>query len=202
MAVNGSSADGGCVPTSCMQIDNMVNSCYCGAYTALPDNSTTGIHLDGAIPTIDVTERNMTNETVWAAPLFTVRGSSTAIVLTFKFPAPVILREVELYIFFCPPWGIGAEGVHIHNSATYPTFFRLQPNRGSVTKSDDDANCESLIRVSIPLEMADNTSNYAIEFINPSGNPIKWVHIAEVRFSDDLISTATGPGMYTLKYGL
>ena len=59
-----------------------------------------------------------------------------------------------------------------------------------MTLTSDRQNCDSLTRVSIPLETR-STSIYFIEFHNPSGAVIQWVHVAEVRFSDQPLSIAT-----------
>ena len=56
----------------------------------------------------------------------------------------------------------------------------------------DMQNCTSLTRVSIPLQMATSTSSYFIE-INSVSETIEWVHIAEVRFSDQCDSTTMAP---------
>ena len=82
------------------------------------------------------------------------------------------------------------ERIVIHNGASFPQFIRVFVDSiGSVTLTSDLQNCTSLTRVSIPLQMARNTTQYFIELTNPSGDLIEWVHIAEVRFSDQPITT-------------
>ena len=63
------------------------------------------------------------------------------------------------------------------------------PSVGSVTLTSNMQNCENLTRVSIPLQTTLRVSSYFIEFTNPT--LIHWLHIAEVRFSDQPISTVT-----------
>jgi hypothetical protein len=166
-------------------VSSGITTCDCGTVnTTIGEESITGVLIDGVIPTsIDTLgERNAAGDLVWASPLFTVRGSADTVTLGFRFPASVVLREVELYLFHCPAWGIGAERVIIHNGASFPQF--ISSSIGSVTLTSDMENCTSLTRVSIPL-----TTSYFIEFTNISGDQIEWVHIGEVRFSDQSTTT-------------
>ena len=188
MAVNGSIANGGC-PSPCVGVIPGITTCDCLAHSTLAAVATSGVFIDGVIPTIDDTERNTDGDIVWAAPLFTVRRSTEIVTLGFLFPASVVLHEVELYLFHCPAWGIGADRIVIHNGAIFPQFIRLFDSIGSMALSVVERNCTSLTRVSIPLHMAMSTTSYFIEFFNPSGDLIEWVHIAEVRFSDQPITT-------------
>ena len=186
MAVNGSSANEGC-PSPCVGVVSGITTCDCRMHSTIGEDAITGVLTDG------VTE--IGTEPVWAAPLFTVRGSTDTVTLGFRFPASVVLHEVKLYLFHCPAWGIGAERIVIHNGASFPQFIRLSDSIGSVgltsdqDLTSDQENCTSLTRVSIPLQMAMSTISYFIEFTNPSGDLIEWVHIAEVRFSDPAIAT-------------
>ena len=144
------------------------------------------------VPTIDTSERNSVDEFVWAAPLLTVNTSTGSVTLGFKFQTRVVPCEVELYVFHCPAWGIGAENIRIHNGATFPQFILTFSSRGTILVTSDMQDCTSLTRVSIPLQMANNTSSYFIEINSVSGT-IEWVHIAEVRFSDQCDSTTMDP---------
>ena len=188
--MNGSSANGGC-PSPCVGVVSGITTCECGTHSTIGEDAITGIFIDGVIPTIDTLERNPSGDSVWEAPLFTVRGSTDTVTLGFRFPASVVLHEVELYLFHCPAWGIGAERIVIHNGASFPQFIRVFDSKGSVTLTSDLQNCTSLTRVSIPLQMVMSTTSYFIEFTNPSGDLIEWVHIAEVRFSDQPIIATT-----------
>ena len=84
---------------------------------------------------------------------------------------------------------IGAERITIHNGASFPQFIRVFNSIGTWFLNSSSQNCTSLTRVSIPLQMATSTESYFIEFSNPSGDLTEWVHIAEVRFSDQPITT-------------
>ena len=177
MAVNGYNANGDC-PTECVVLASGISTCNCTDSPLGHEAITASVLIDGVVPTIDTSERN---GSVWAAPLLTVRASTGSVTLGFRFQNRVVLCEVELYVFHCPAWGIGAEDIIIHNGATFPQF--ITGNRGRVPLTDDMQNCTSLTRVFIPLQMATSTSSYFIEIDSVSGR-IEWVHIAEVRFSD------------------
>ena len=151
------------------------------------EGTITGVLIDGMIPTIDTSQRGN-----WASQLFTIQTSMTSYALGFKFQNRVALQEVELYVLYCPAWQIGATTINVYDSTTYPSFIRAAPSVGSVTLTSNMQNCESLTRVSIPLQTTLRVSSYFIEFTNPT--LIHWLHIAEVRFSDQPIPTVTTDG--------
>ena len=189
IAVNGSNANGDC-PTECVVLQSGINTCDCTDSTLADENITASVLIDGVVPTIDTSERNSADEFVWAAPLFTVRASTRSVTLGFRFQTHVMLCEVELYVFHCPSWGIGAEDIAIYYGAAFPTFIPgIFPSRGRVILTSDMQNCTSLTRVSIPLQMATNTSSYFIEIVCVPETIIEWVQIAEARFSDQCNST-------------
>ena len=192
MAVNGSNATGDC-PTECVVLSSGINTCDCTDSILSDEAITASVLIDGVVPTIDTSERNSADEFVWAAPLLTVRASTGSVILGFRFQTRVVLCEVELYVFHCPAWGIGAEDITIHNGASFPQFIPGQfPSIGRVIVTSDMQDCTSLTRVSIPFQMAMSTSSYYIEINNVSGT-IEWVHIAEVRFSVHCDLTTTDP---------
>ena len=184
--MNGSNATGGC-PHSCEQTISSNIYCDCTGTAAL--GTFTGVIIDGVVPTLDTSQRG-----TWATQLLTVRGNTQNIRIGFRFQNTVLLSEVELYLFYCPSWNIGGSPVgtntiNIYNAIVFPTFVdSFGGSVGSVILTSDMANCESLTRVSIPLQGARSTLVYFIEFTN-SQSFIEWIHIAEVRFSDELIPT-------------
>ena len=198
MAVNGSHANGGC-PTECVVLQSDINICDCADTTLTDEAITASVLIDGVVPTIDTSERNSADEFVWAAPLLTVRASTGSVTLGFRFQTRVVLCEVELYVFHCPAWGIGADDIVIRNGGTFPQFVPgISLSIGRVFLSSDMQNCTSLTRISIPLQMATSTASYFIEINSVSGT-IEWVHIAEVRFSDQCDSTTIAPTNSTTK---
>ena len=187
MSVNGSDATGGC-PQACVQTVS-----YCDCTGTAGAGTFTGVIIDDVVPTVDTHQRG-----TWATQLFTVRGNAQNIRIGFQFQNTVMLREVELYLFYCPPWGIGGSPngidtiINIYNAISFPVFVNtFGGSVGSVTLTNDMANCDDLTRVSIPLQGDRSTLIYFIEFTN-SQQSIHWIHIVEVRFSDELIPT---PGL-------
>ena len=186
--MNGSNANGDC-PTECVVLSSGISTCDCTDSSLGDEAITASVLIDGVVPTIDTSERNSADEFVWAAPLLTVRASTGSVTLGFRFQTRVVLCEVELYVFHCPAWGIGTEGIRILNGVTFPQFIPVSEIRRVILTSDMQ-DCTSLTRVSIPLQMANSTFSYFIE-INSVSGMIEWVHIAEVRFSDQCDSSTT-----------
>lgn len=179
MAVNGSTTDGGC-PASCLGVESTLSTCNCPLHAGLPANATAGVLLDDVVPILNVSAGN---GSVWAAPLLTLEGSGSTTKLMVQFKTRVSLVEIELYLFYCRSWGIGTGSILVYQFETFPNFTRTMSSLGSVTLTGEMEDCESVIRVTIPLMEANSTA-YVLEFRNPSGDPIMWVHIAEARFSD------------------
>ena len=184
--MNGSDATGGC-PQACVRSNSMDTYCDCAGTAGA--GTFNGSIIDGVVPTLDTSQRG-----TWATQLLTVRGNTQDIRIGFRFQNTVMLREVELYLFYCPSWNIGASPVgtttvNIYNAFLFPLFIdSFGGSAGSVTLTSDMAACESLTRVSIPLLGARSTLIYFIEITN-SQQSIEWLHIAEVRFSDEFIPT-------------
>ena len=179
--MNGSDADGGC-PQECVGEPSGIRRCDCMGTAR--EGTITGVLIDGVIPTIDTSQTGN-----WTYQLFTIQGSVSSYALGFRFLSRVTLQEAEMYVLYCPAWRIGATTINVYDSASYPSFIRGVPSVGSVTLTSNMQNCESLIRVSIPLQTTFRVSSYFIEFTNPT--LIHWLHIAEVRFSDHPILTVT-----------
>ena len=160
--MNGSNANGDC-PTECVVMAAGISTCDCTDSTLnLGDEAiTASVLIDGVVPTIDSLERNDDGDLVWAAPLFTVNAGS--VILGFRFQTRVVLCEVELYVFHCPAWGIGAFEIRVQNGAARARAFPqlilgIFLSIGAVILTSDMQDCTSLTRVSIPLQMAIRTS--------------------------------------------
>ena len=174
ISLNGSSVNGSC-PQECVGGD----VCDCTNTTL----NITGVLIDGVVPTIDITQRR----TTWAGQLLTVKPNRLDYAIGFRFESRIMLCEVELYVFHCPSWNIGTDTINIYNALKFPNFIKQFNSAGNVTLTSNMENCESLTRVSIPLQTTVNTSNYFIEFTNSNGMAVQHVYIGEVRFSDQLI---------------
>ena len=174
-SLNGSSVNGSC-PQECVGSDEFILLCDCTNTTL----NITGVLIDGVVPTIDIPQRR----TTWARQLLTVRTGRQNYAIGFRFGRRIVLHVVELYVFHCPSWNIGADTINIYNALTFPSLIKQFNSAGNVTLTSNMENCESLTRVSIPLQTSINISNYFIEFTNSNGMQVHQVYVGEVRFSD------------------
>ena len=176
-SLNGSPVNGSC-PQECVGMVRDTRTCDC---TTVPDQNTIGVLIDSVIPTIN------TGQNGWASQFFTVDARKHCYVISIRFGSSIMLREVELHVFHCPSWNIGADTINIYNAHNFPSSIRVFNSAGNASLTSDMENCDSITRVTISLQTTINTSNYFIEFTNSNGTLIQQVYIGEVRFSDQLI---------------
>ncbi len=184
ISVNGSAPNGGC-PTDCVGFVSGIERCDC---MDTRDVRETGFLVDGTVPTINAGQSGVT----WASQLFTISGVMTTTRIGFRFQNSVALREVELYIFFCPAWNIGTVTITISTSPSFPTFYQLE-SVGSMTLTSAMQDCVSLTRINIPIQAMYSTSVYFIEFTDTNLMTFHGVYIGEVIFSDEPIPTPASP---------
>ena len=172
-SVNGSSVNMGC--TSPLVDSDGVMICTSQSYL-----------VDGCSPAID------TSTSDWGSQLVTVRKTQTDeipfdhVLLTFGFDTTVTLTEIELDLFLCPEWGIGAQFISVYadvesnlvftrNSLTALPFQHYTPSQSS---------CNSLSTVTISLGGGLESTPYLTWHVLVSSfTPfIDWVHVGEVRF--------------------
>ena len=181
-SVNGSDVDIGC-----QEILNLTNVViFCG-HPLDPGPS----HLtDGITPDINTSDPN------WASQLVTVRKNTATIdipydhvVLVFDTTNPVNLTSVELDMFICPQWNIGAPNITVYadedgtTGLGFSTYFRISHCGTAFPQSC--LMCRSLSTVRIPFR---NTQRGLIWYIVVRFEPnsdIEWVHIGEVRLLND-----------------
>ena len=183
-SVNGSSDNMGC--TSSL-VDSGGVTCESQSYL-----------VDGCSPDID------TNTSDWASQLVTVRRSERTldnnyphVLLTFGFDTAVSLTGIEMDLFLCPDWGIGAPSIAVYlnkddnlantNIFTLPFVFA---NNNSLQSS-----CDSLSTVNISGDSLVGSYYRTIHILvtlslHPS---IEWVHVGEVRFIGMDIPTGLQP---------
>ncbi len=156
-----------------------------------------GYMIDGVILPID------TSSSTWASRMYTWRsGGSPTLLLGFEFENSIVLQAVEIYLFFYPPWGIGFTDITVFIGRDFPNFIKLiGGDLGSAVLTTDMQNRENLIRVSIPLRIDHVSTVYSIEFETSTPSSSRWVHIAEVKFSDQPIPEVTSPNPTTLQTG-
>lgn len=147
-------------------------SIYCGCPPLCIDRSHTpwtcqcsntgqyGYIIDGTIPDINV------ESSTWASQFVTWESSGfSAQLLGFEFQNSIMLREVELYIFYCPLWNIGFPKITFFIGRDFPRNIKLiGGDLGRIILTEDTQDCSNIIRVSIPLRIDHDSTTYSIEF--------------------------------------
>ncbi len=108
--VNGSSPVGNCTDVSLVQMIG-------GNFTQfLCSQPTSSVLFDGNIPTLTGLDGNM-----WARELLTLytTGSSVEVDLSGNKQDLVGVNRLEISMFNCPEWGIGAGSISFFNSESY-----------------------------------------------------------------------------------
>ena len=140
--------------------------------------------LDGISPTID------TSTSDWASQLVTVRITEYTenlqfphAVLTFGFVTAVTLTGIELDMFNCPEWSIGAPFITVYADEVNNLVFTAGASLPFQTYTPSQSSCDSLSTLSISLRGSFTSSSYSTWHILVSGiTVIEWVHVGEVRF--------------------
>ena len=149
--------------------------------------------VDGCSPDID------TNTSEWASQLVTVRKRYTDditfphVLLTFVFDIAVSLTGIELDLFFCPEWKIGAPYITVYADEERNLVFSYPPSLPYENKFPTQSSCDSLSTVSIPFSSALAGSSYPTWHILVSQlqRSIDWVHVGEVTFSGTAVICST-----------
>ena len=196
---NGSDVNMGCASPPAGIGDVML----CGTPLADVDNGTCGNYngsesymVDCNSPAIDTSTSN------WASQLVTARKNKKNddtnfdhVVLTFYFDTAVSPTAIELDLFLCPEWNIGAPYISVYAEESKNTCG-LVFSDSSVETGDIDflihytpkgTSCDSLTNVSIPVQEPIGDKSYFTWHIVVSFGPqpdIEWVYVGEVRFVD------------------
>ena len=173
-SVNGSSETMGC--TSPLEESGGVTVCRSQSYL-----------VDGCSPDID------TSTSDWASHLVTVKRVDSSethnfshVLLTFGFETAVTLTAIEMDLFLCPDWGIGAP----HIIVVYlkdDRSFNFDPGLHFHTHNMDPAHssCDSLSTVVISGDIFSAVQQFHTMHILidlPLHLHIEWVHLGDVRF--------------------
>ena len=174
-SVNGSDVNMGC--RSLVERDGLM----------VCDNSESYL-VDGCSPTIDTSTSN------WASQLVTVKKmeandviNAKHVLLTFDFDTAVSPTSIELDMFLCPEWNIGAHFIYVYGNQTSNLVLNSIYENLLGTKELSRSSCDSLSTVSIHLRDVSSGLFYhswhiVMDFA--STPDIKWVHVGEVRFLD------------------
>ena len=177
-SVNGSATNMGCTSPLVDSGDVMLcNSSDCSA----------SYLLDGNSPAID------TSTSDWASQLVTVRKNGADIgripfdhvVLTFGFDTAVSLTSIELDLFLCPEWNIGAPLIAVNGDKNRDFVLTSQSVTFLGSSEPSQSSCDSLSTVSIPLQDDAASSSYltwhiTVRFTDNAN--IEWFIVGEVRF--------------------
>ena len=172
-SVNGSDINMGCASP-------LVNRS--GVMHMVCDNSESYL-IDGCSPAIDTSTSN------WASQLVTLRKVSDHaqlhfdhVSLTFGFNTAVSLTAIELDLFLCPEWNIGAPNITVAGSDL------LGSSVLATGYTPSQSSCDSLSTVSIPLQGDSSYPTWHILVTFPSPHEdIQWVHVGEVRFLNESV---------------
>ena len=171
-SVNGSDINMGC--TSPLVYRSGVMVC----------NNSESYLVDGCSPAIN------TSTSSWASQLVTLRKVSDHaqihfdnVLLTFDFNTAVLPTTIELDLFLCPEWSIGAPIISVLATNNSDLIFSFSYEILATDHTPSNSSCDSLSTVSIPLQRGSSylTWYILVRFPRPHLN-IQWVHVGEVRF--------------------
>ena len=130
------------------------------------------------------------------------------VVLTFEFENPVTVTSIEMDLFLCPEWGIGAPYIGLF--ADNHSEFVYDENDFLMVYSPPAGTCGCLSNISVPVITGEPPYPFWHILIAFTDAPsMQWVHVGEVVFrdapnaSDTNPTTSTDcifeppPGMYT-----
>ena len=168
--VNGSSVDMGCTG----QLVDSGGVMVCGVCSYL---------TDGVSPDID------TSTSDWASRLVTVKRNEGTpdfdyphVLLTFVFDTAVSLTGIEMDLFLCPDWNIGAPSIIVIVNPDYNlTHF---DNVLSTAIYPHQSSCDSLSTVTISGDVLQAVPYHTVHILVDLRfhQSIEWVHVGEVRF--------------------
>ena len=188
-SVNGSSIDMGCTSPLVDSGDVMV----CGGCSYL---------TDGVSPDID------TSTSDWASQLVTVRRNEGTpdlnyphVLLTFAFDTAVSLTGIEMDLFLCHDWNIGASSMFVYLDSNYNLVYHNTLLFVSFYNSPQ-SSCDSLSTVTF-TGGSFKTGSYRTFHIFmdlSEDDSIEWVHVGEVRFIGTAGQTCFQPIISTSLY--
>ena len=178
-SVNGSTVNMGCV----IQVRNLTgNVTICGNFGS--GGGVISYLVDSKSPAIN------TSTSDWASHLVTVRKNDATehipfehVVLTFGFNTAVSLTSIELDLFLCPEWNIGAPFISVYgdnSNLVYSSFSSVL----ILKYTPNEISCDSLSTVTIFLQEVLFYHHWHILVTFVPQLHIEWVHVGEVRFLD------------------
>ena len=147
-------------------------------------NNSESYLVDGCSPAINTSTSN------WASQLVTLKKVSDHaqipfdhVLLTFVFNTAVSLTAIELDLFLCPEWSIGAPNISVLATNNSDLIFSFGFETLATDHTPSQSSCDSLSTVSIPLQGDSSYLTWYILVTFPSPHEhIGWIHVGEVRF--------------------
>ena len=137
---------------------------------------------DGVSPDID------TSTSDWASQLVTVRMNMEYlnfphVLLTFAFDTNVSLIGIEMDLFLCPDWNIGAPLMYLYLDSDYNLVYQSSLHF-VIPDNSPQSSCDSLSTVTFTGGSFPTGSYHTFHIVVdlPEDDSIKWVHVGEVRF--------------------
>ena len=168
-SVNGSDVNMGCTSP-------LVNSG--GVMVCNSTDCPSSYLLDGNSPAFD------TSSSDWASQLVTVRKNDDIhylVVLSFGFDTAVSLTSIELDLFLCPEWNIGAPFISVYRDEESSLVFNYY-SALIVNHTPSRNSCGSLSNITIFLEEFITSPTWHILVSFAAQPDTEWVHVGEVRF--------------------
>ena len=145
--------------------------------------------VDGCSPDID------TSISDWASQLVTVRKHRSTsnipvryVLLTFSFDTAVSPTGIDLDLFLCPEWKIGAPYITVYadNKSNLVLPGSSLVTLALVISTPNQSSCNSLSTVNIIPTGGNALSGSSFRtwhiLVSQFGTSIDWVHVGEVRF--------------------
>ena len=198
-SVNGSDVNMGCA----RPVESIGGVTLCGSSGA--GGGVISYLVDGNSPAID------TSTSDWASQLVTVRKNDPIpggiefdhVVLTFGFDTAVSLTSIELDLFLCPEWNIGAPYISVYGDERNSLVFS---SSSDLLKNHDPSqtSCDSLSTVTISFQQLTTFPTWHIVVSFTTQPDIEWVHVGEVGFlgtdsTPASICPTVEPPIYTTK---
>ena len=106
--------------------------------------------VDGCSPDIDTSTSDWASQLVTVRKIFNYPINLQNVLLTFTFDTAVSLTGIELDLFLCPEWKIGAPYIAVY--ADDDSNFRYSSSLPFQYWITTQSACDSLSNVSIPLQ--------------------------------------------------
>ena len=141
--------------------------------------------VDGCSPSINTSTSN------WASQLVTVRKNEgnefDHVLLTFDFNTTVSLSSIELDLFLCPKWNIGAPGIFVYayqnNTLVFNQDTGVLIGIRSPLKSKPSCNSLSTIGIRFLNRLHDISSYRSLHIlVDFTSEDINWIYVGEIRF--------------------